>query len=101
MKIWFTVSEGAEYAGVSRDTIGHASIVTTERYDNQRLEALQAAVAARSRQGIRRRHRRDGELVPPKQCDSGREGRSFKNLSSSDRTESRRRLWRHEGNLQK
>jgi len=28
-----------------RDLLGHASIVTTERYDNQRLEALQAAVA--------------------------------------------------------
>jgi integrase len=27
-----------------RDLLGHASIVTTERYDNQRLEALQAAV---------------------------------------------------------
>jgi hypothetical protein len=28
-----------------RDLLGHASIVTTERYDNQRLEMLQAAVA--------------------------------------------------------
>jgi Phage integrase family len=28
-----------------RDLLGHASIVTTERDDNQRLEALQAAVA--------------------------------------------------------
>ena len=28
-----------------RDLLGHASILTTERYDNQRLEALQAAVA--------------------------------------------------------
>lgn len=27
-----------------RDLIGHASILTTERYNNQRLEALQAAV---------------------------------------------------------
>jgi hypothetical protein len=27
-----------------RDLLGHASIITTERYDNQRLEALQAAV---------------------------------------------------------
>ena len=26
------------------DLLGHASILTTERYDNQRLEALQAAV---------------------------------------------------------
>lgn len=28
-----------------RDLLGHASILTTGRYDNQRLEALQAAVA--------------------------------------------------------
>jgi len=28
-----------------RDLLGHASILTTERYDNQRLEALQAAAA--------------------------------------------------------
>jgi len=27
-----------------RDLLGHASIITTERYDNQTLEALQAAV---------------------------------------------------------
>jgi hypothetical protein len=27
-----------------RDLLGHASILTNERYDNQRLEALQAAV---------------------------------------------------------
>ena len=27
-----------------RDLLGPASILTTERYDNQRLEALQAAV---------------------------------------------------------
>jgi hypothetical protein len=27
-----------------RALLGHASILTTERYDNQRLEALQAAV---------------------------------------------------------
>jgi hypothetical protein len=27
-----------------RDLLGHASILTTERYDNQRLEALQAAI---------------------------------------------------------
>jgi hypothetical protein len=27
-----------------RDLLGHASILTTERYDNQRLEAVQAAV---------------------------------------------------------
>lgn len=26
-----------------RDLLGHASILTTERYDNQRLEVLQAA----------------------------------------------------------
>ena len=27
-----------------RDLLGHASIITTERYDNQKLENLQAAV---------------------------------------------------------
>jgi hypothetical protein len=27
-----------------RDLLGHASILTTERYDNQRMEVLQAAV---------------------------------------------------------
>ena len=30
--------------GSVRDLLGHASILTTERYDNQSLEALQAAV---------------------------------------------------------
>ncbi len=29
-----------------RDLLGHASIATTERYDNQRLEALQAAAGS-------------------------------------------------------
>ena len=38
------VEKGVPLAQV-RDLLGHASIVTTERYDNQRLEALQAAVA--------------------------------------------------------
>jgi integrase len=38
------VERGVPLAQV-RDLLGHASIVTTERYDNQRLEALQAAVA--------------------------------------------------------
>jgi hypothetical protein len=28
-----------------RDLLGHASIITTERYDNQKLENLQAAAA--------------------------------------------------------
>jgi hypothetical protein len=28
-----------------RDLLGHASITTTERYDNQKLENLQAAAA--------------------------------------------------------
>jgi len=37
------VERGAPLAQV-RDLLGHASILTTERYDNQRLEALQAAV---------------------------------------------------------
>jgi hypothetical protein len=36
------VERGVPLAQV-RDLLGHASIVTTERYDNQRLDALQAA----------------------------------------------------------
>ncbi|MFN8058758.1 MAG: tyrosine-type recombinase/integrase [Vicinamibacterales bacterium] len=36
------VERGVPLAQV-RDLLGHASILTTERYDNQRLEALQAA----------------------------------------------------------
>lgn len=38
------VERGVPLAEV-RDLLGHASILTTERYDNQRLEALQAAAA--------------------------------------------------------
>lgn len=38
------VERGVPLAQV-RDLLGHASILTTERYDNQRLEALQEAVA--------------------------------------------------------
>jgi integrase len=37
------VERGVPLAQV-RDLLGHASIITTERYDNQTLEALQAAV---------------------------------------------------------
>lgn len=37
------VEKGVPLAQV-RDLLGHASILTTERYDNQKLEALQAAV---------------------------------------------------------
>jgi hypothetical protein len=37
------VERGVPLAHVG-DLLGHASILTTERYDNQRLEALQAAV---------------------------------------------------------
>jgi hypothetical protein len=37
------VERGVPLAQV-HDLLGHASILTTERYDNQRLEALQAAV---------------------------------------------------------
>src|SRR5881227_4209506 len=36
------VERGVPLAQV-RDLLGHASILTTERYDNQKLEALQAA----------------------------------------------------------
>jgi hypothetical protein len=38
------VEKGVPLAQV-RDFLGHASITTTERYDNQKLENLQAAVA--------------------------------------------------------
>jgi hypothetical protein len=38
------VERGVPLAQV-RDLLGHASILTAERYDNQRLEALQAAAA--------------------------------------------------------
>jgi hypothetical protein len=38
------VERGVPLAQV-RDLLGHASITTTERYDNQRMEALQAAAA--------------------------------------------------------
>jgi hypothetical protein len=37
------VERGVPLAQV-RDLLGHASILTTERYDNQRLQALRAAV---------------------------------------------------------
>jgi site-specific recombinase XerD len=37
------VEKGVPLAQV-RDLLGHASITTTERYDNQKLESLQAAV---------------------------------------------------------
>jgi len=37
------VEKGVPLAQV-RDLLGHASILTTERYDNQKMEALQAAV---------------------------------------------------------
>jgi integrase len=37
------IERGVPLAQV-RDLLGHASILTTERYDNQKLEALQAAV---------------------------------------------------------
>jgi len=38
------VEKGVPLAQV-RDLLGHASITTTERYDNQKLENLQAAAA--------------------------------------------------------
>jgi integrase len=44
------VEEGVPLAQV-RDLLGHASITTTERYDNQRLETLQLAVTKLERGG--------------------------------------------------
>jgi integrase len=50
------VEEGVPLAQV-RDLLGHASITTTERYDNQRLETLQLAVTKLERGGTFRRLR--------------------------------------------
>ena len=69
------VERGVPLAQV-RDLLGHASILTTERYDNQRLEALQAAVERLE----------GGKTFDPK-IDAA--DRSFKNLSRSHRTELR------------
>ena len=44
------VERGVPLAQV-RDLLGHASITTTERYDNQKLENLQAAAARLERGG--------------------------------------------------
>jgi hypothetical protein len=60
-----------------RDLLGHASILTTERYDNQRLEALQAAVERLE----------GGKTFDPA---DGSRGQSVKNLSGSHQTELRR-----------
>ena len=56
------VEKGVPLAQV-RDLLGHASITTTERYDNQKLENLQAAAARlETRQELRsERPRRTGE----------------------------------------
>jgi hypothetical protein len=56
--------------------LGHASILTTERYDNQRLEALQAAV-----------ERLEGGQTFDPTIDVS--DRVFKSLSGSRRTELR------------
>ena len=70
-----------------RDLLGHASILTTERYDNQKLEALQAA--AERLEGGKTFESEDGshgQLVRRSGLARFREGGSFKNLSSSRRT---------------
>ena len=46
-----------------RDLLGHASIITTERYDNQKLENLQAAAAPRARRDVRTGSARIGHAV--------------------------------------
>jgi site-specific recombinase XerD len=69
------VERGVPLAQV-RDLLGHASILTTERYDNQRLEALQAAVERlEGRQDVRSEDRSRAQ--------------TFKNLSRFQRTELR------------
>lgn len=83
------VERGVPLAQV-RDLLGHASIVTTERYDNQRLEALQAAVARledgktfsampdevssffQDRPGETRGETADGTAKKPGNCSEGR-----------------------------
>ena len=69
------VERGVPLAQV-RDLLGHASILTTERYDNQKLEALQAAV-----------ERLEGGKTF--ECDGSR-GQSFKFFSSFSRSALRR-----------
>jgi integrase len=91
------VERGVPLAQV-RDLLGHASILTTERYDNQKLEALQAAVERLERgktfepgpaeaghylDGIAGHYAEATEGVSP--------GQSFKNLSSCHRRFLRRR----------
>ena len=73
------VERGVPLAQV-RYFLGHASILTTERYDNQRLEALQAAVERLE----------GGKTFNPKidASDNFPTG-SFKNPSRSHRTELR------------
>jgi hypothetical protein len=79
-----------------RDLLGRASITTTERYDNQKLENLQIA-AAQLETGMtfepaaafgaqspahRSRQTRSSRAFPPK-AEATRPHTSFKNLSST------------------
>lgn len=73
MKTWFTVAEGAAYAGVSRDTIytacergelaGHQDLMTTQRYMHLSPAALDSAIrlldASGMPQGLETCWRRD------------------------------------------
>ena len=62
------VEKGVPLAQV-RDLLGHASITTTERYDNQKLENLQAAAARLERGMTFDRSRRDlSPGVEPSSC---------------------------------
>ena len=86
------VEKGVPLAQV-RDLLGHASILTTERYDNQKMEALQAAVerletgktfdpqASPSAEHVR--PARDIGLVRRSTLECTCEGGSFKFLSRS------------------
>ena len=76
------VEEGVPLAQV-RDLLGHASITTTERYDNQKLENLQAAAA--------RLERGETFTPPPPSTVEARESRSFPLKAEATSARSQRR----------
>jgi integrase-like protein len=80
------VEEGVPLAQV-RDLLGHASITTTERYDNQTLENLQIAVTKLERVGCSRpaprRRQKPRRHKRPTSCRGASHAQSFKILSRS------------------
>jgi len=73
------VERGVPLAQV-QDRLGHASITTTERYDNQKLENLQIA-AAKLESGMNRPRR--SSRTPKRAHPGGRRAQGFKNRSST------------------